>query len=179
MTRRPVTRKGAAVRASLRLLSVAALAAWLAAAPALAQEGPGRKMPDRGQTHVPQGTRIPYEEYPPTSGSHWPVWANWGAYSEPVPEEVFVHNLEHGGVVILYNCSRPCPDLMRQLQEVYTALPPSKYGHVKVVISPNARLKTRLALLAWTRIDELDRFDRERIIRFVRAWQDKGPEDVP
>jgi hypothetical protein len=148
-------------------------------APVSAQDGPGRKLPDRGQEHVPQGTRITYEEYPPASGKHWPVWAQWGIYREPVPEEVFVHNLEHGGVVILYKCGTPCPDLVRQLEETYAALPKSKFGHVKVVVAPSPRLKSRLVLLAWTRIDDLDRFDRDRILRFVQAWQDKGPEDVP
>ena len=148
--------------------------------PATAQDaGPGRKMPDRGQQHVQQGTHIDYPEYPPASGSHWPVWAKWGAYTEAIPEEVFVHNLEHGGIVILYKCPGPCPGVVRQLEETVAVLPKSKYGHVKVVVSPNAKLKTRFALLAWTRIDEFDRFDRDRILKFVQAWQDKGPEDVP
>ncbi len=166
----------------MRAALVLAVAASLAAGPALAQapaDGPGKKMPDRGQTHVEPGTPITYEEYPPTSGAHWPVVAQWGTYREEVPAEVFVHNLEHGGVVILYNCASPCPDVVRQLEETVQALPKSKHGHVKVVVSPNSRIKTRFALLAWTRLDEFDRFDRERIVRFVRAWQDKGPEDVP
>jgi hypothetical protein len=159
-----------------------ALAWALLAGPAFAQgaaEGPGKKTPDRGQKHIEQGTRITYEEYPPTSGPHWPVWARWGVNREPVPEEMFVHNLEHGGVVLLYNCARPCPDVARQLEELVPTLPPSKYGHVKVVVTPNGRIKRRFALLAWTRLDEFDQLDRERIVRFVRAWQDKGPEDVP
>ena len=162
-----------------RFLLAAGLAVGLAVAPAQAQDGPGRKMPDRGQTHVPQGTAITYEEYPPTSGPHWPVVAKWGVYPEPVPAEVFVHNLEHGGVVLLYNCGSPCPDVVRQLQEIFAGLPKSKHGHVKVVISPNTRIKTRFALLAWARLEEFDKLDRERVVHFVRARQDKAPEDVP
>lgn len=164
----------------MKLGIVLVLAAWVAVGPAAAQDaGPGRKMPDRGQDHVQQGTPVPYQEYPPASGPHWPQWAPWGVYTEPIPEEMFVHNLEHGGIVILYKCPNPCPDVARQLEETFAALPKSKYGHVKVVVSPNPRIKTRFTLLAWTRIDEFERFDRERILRFVRAWQDKGPEDVP
>jgi hypothetical protein len=163
-----------------RALPLAVAALLLAGvAAALAQDGPGRKLPDRGQEHVAQGTKITYQEYPPSSGKHWPVWAPWAIYKDAVPEEVFVHNLEHGGIVILYNCATPCPDLVRQLEETFPALPKSKFGHAKVVVSPNPRVKGRLALLAWTRIDDLDRFDRDRIVRFVQAWQDKGPEDVP
>jgi len=136
-------------------------------------------MPDGGRAHVPSGTRVEYPEYPPTSGPHWPQWARWGIYREAIPEEVFVHNLEHGGIVILYHCPTACPDLERQLAELVPALPPSRHGHVKVVVTPNARIRSRLALLAWRRLEELEAFDRGPIVRFVRAWQDRGPEDVP
>lgn len=171
--------RAAAGRFLAVVLAVAATA-WLLAAPAFAQDaGPGLKMPDRGNTHVAQGTRVTYPEHPPTSGTHWPRWADWGISATPVAEEAFVHNLEHGGVVILYRCPTPCADVVHELELIYRALPPSKYGHVKVVVSPNDRLRTRFALLAWTRLDELDRLDRERILGFVRAWQDRGPEDVP
>ena len=162
-----------------RLLLAAGLVVGLAAAPALSQDGPGRKMPDRGRQHIETGAAITYQEYPPTSGSHWPVVAKWGVYPEAVPEEVFVHNLEHGGVVLLYRCATPCSDVVRQLQEIFDGLPRSKFGHAKVLISPSTRIKTRFALLAWTRLDEFDKLDRERVLRFVQAWQDKGPEDVP
>jgi uncharacterized protein DUF3105 len=165
-----------------RALALLTLIAALAAVPAFGQtpaDGPGRSTPDRGRQHVQQGTPIPYEDSPPTSGSHWPVVAQWGVYSEEVPAEVFVHNLEHGGVVILYNCSTPCPQVVRELEETVQALPKSKFGHVKVVVSPYSKLKSRFALLAWTRLDTFDRYDRERVVRFVRAWQDKGPEDIP
>jgi hypothetical protein len=166
--------------ATRTLAALVALLTVAVAAPAQAPpEGPGRLMPDRGEQHVPQGQAIPYPEYPPASGSHWPVTAKWGIHRAPVPEEAFVHNLEHGGVVVLYHCSTPCPDLQRQLEELYASFPKSKFGHVKVVVAPNARLKSRVALLAWRRLDELPGFDRDRILRFVQAWQDKGPEDVP
>ncbi|HZS32170.1 MAG TPA: DUF3105 domain-containing protein [Methylomirabilota bacterium] len=142
-------------------------------------DGPGRLMPDRGAQHVAQGTHITYPEYPPTSGPHWPRPAEWGIYTTPVPEEQFVHNLEHGGIVILYRCPGGCPDLVRELDAIVRTLPPSKYGHRKVVLSPNDRIPSRIALLAWRRLEELDAVDREGIVRFVRAYQDRGPEDVP
>ncbi len=162
-----------------RLWLVAGLVVGLATAPALSQDGPGKKMPDRGQQHIQVGTTIPYQEYPPTSGSHWPVVARWGVYTEPIPDEVLVHNLEHGGIVLVYNCTTPCADVVRQMPEIYESMPKSKFGHVKVVIAPNPRIKTRFALLAWTRLDEFEQLERGRVLRFVQAWQDKGPEDVP
>lgn len=139
----------------------------------------GRRMPDEGQQHVPAGTPVRYGHEPPTSGPHWPRPAPWGEYEQEVPPELWVHNLEHGGIVILYRCDTSCPELVRQLREVYATFPKSKYGHVKLLITPYRKLKTRLAVLAWTWIDEVETFDRERLLRFYRAHVDQGPEDVP
>jgi len=140
---------------------------------------PGRRMPDEGQAHVPEGTRVRYGHYPPTSGPHWPRWAPWDVYTREVPPELWVHNLEHGGIVILYHCDAPCPELIGQLREVIAGFPRSKHGHVKLLIAPDPKVRTRLAILAWTWIDELEEFDRERLLRFYRTHVDQGPEDMP
>jgi hypothetical protein len=139
----------------------------------------GQRMPDEGQGHVPAGTPVTYGHDPPTSGPHWPSPAPWGEYDQEIRPEVWVHNLEHGGIVILHRCDIPCPELVQQLRDVHTDFPKSKYGHVKLLIAPYRKLRTRLAILAWTWIDELETFDRERLLRFYRAHLDRGPEDVP
>ena len=139
----------------------------------------GRRMPDEGQKHVPEGTRVTYGHYPPTSGPHWPLWARWGIYAQEVPPEAWVHNLEHGGIVILYRCDTPCPDLIQRLREIYDTFPKSKHGHVKLLTTHYQKLRTRLAILAWTWLDELEEFDRQRLLRFYQAHVDMGPEDVP
>ena len=79
------------------MVSLAALLPGLAHG----QEGPGRRMPDRGGGHVPEGQPVPYPSYPPTSGPHWPRPAPWGVYDFEIAPEVYVHNLEHGGIVVL------------------------------------------------------------------------------
>lgn len=47
---------------------------------------------------------IDYADPPPAGGPHNPCWATWGVHADPVPDDNFVHNLEHGGVVWLYDC---------------------------------------------------------------------------
>ena len=136
-------------------------------------------MPDRGGGHVPEGQPVPYPSYPPTSGPHWPRPAPWGVYDFEIAPEVYVHDLEHGGIVVLYHCPRPCPDLVEQLRRAYATLPRSKYGSVKLLVSPASILDHRLAFLAWTWIEELDDFDQGRLLRFYKAHVDRGPEDVP
>lgn len=54
---------------------------------------------------------IDYAVTPPAGGPHNPCWATWGEHPEPVPDDNFVHNLEHGGMVILHDCEGGCiPD---------------------------------------------------------------------
>jgi len=58
-------------------------------------------MPTRN--HLPEGQAVAYSTTPPTSGDHWERWADCGFYSDGLPDEVIVHNLEHGNIVVSYN----------------------------------------------------------------------------
>jgi hypothetical protein len=100
-------------------------------------------------------------------------------YDQPVRPEEYVHNLEHGGIVLLYRCDNPCPDLVKALRELYTTFPHARNGKVKMVVSPDRKITSPIVILAWTWIDELPRMDRDRLLRFYREHVDRGPEDVP
>ena len=75
----------------------------------------GTSVPDQGggNLHMPRGDEHPpYNSVPGTSGWHYsdsgaPI--AWGIYNEFIPDEVLVHNLEHGGVGIHYNCPTAAP----------------------------------------------------------------------
>lgn len=137
---------------------------------------PGRQMPEEGREHVPEGTPISYRNSPPTSGPHYLRTVRWEVYDVPVPEGYWVHNLEHGDVVILYYCPQGCPELVSQLKELFRSLAKGKPEALKLVVTPYPNLKTRLAVLAWNWIDELEEFDRERLLRFYQAHVGQGPE---
>jgi hypothetical protein len=151
-------------------------------------DGPGRAVEIQGNEHVAKGEpHAAYTTQPPTSGPHWSILGEapvpWGIYSEPVPDEAQVHNLEHGGIMIQYNC-RDCPDLVTQLAGFfnrYTAARPLPRfpQSAKLVVAPYYDMPSRLALTAWGRIDTLDGYDEARITRFVDAYRDNGPEAVP
>ncbi len=53
--------------------------------------------------HVPDGRSVAYNTTPPTSGDHWTGWADGGFHEEGLPDELIVHNLEHGKLVVSYN----------------------------------------------------------------------------
>lgn len=67
---------------------------------------PGIKMPDMGQEHVTpaQVAQIQYNSNPPTSGPHLPTWIKPGIYNQPQSEGELIHSLEHGYIIISYNC---------------------------------------------------------------------------
>jgi len=76
--------------------------------------------------------------------------------------ELQVHNLEHGGVALQYNCPRPCPDLVRELAAFARR-------HDGVLVAPYPWMDARIALSAWGWIETLDRFDESRILAFLAA----------
>lgn len=140
----------------------------------------GELTPLEAREHVPEGTAITYRTYPPASGTHYFSTAPYGVYTEPVPEGYWVHNLEHGGIAVLYNCPEGCPELVEALREVYAAAPASaRWGRVKMIVLPYSRMDSRLMLIAWGRRERLEGFDRERILQFYQAYLDRGPEQAP
>ena len=146
----------------------------------------GQVVPDEGRQHVQAGTQVTYQHQPPTSGSHYsqagiaPVaWQTIGT----LQPEVWVHNLEHGGVVVLYNCPSGCDDLQKQLTTYVNNIVPAEpqYGEYKVIMSPYSEgMGThKVALLAWDRIEFLDGYDQANITTFYESHVDKGPERIP
>ena len=131
------------------------------------QELPGRFFPDLGREHLAPGqTHDLYFSDPPTSGPHAPSPADWGIYDRPIPKETLVHNLEHGGSLILHNCPEGCPAMVEQLQqfaERYLA------DGSKVILAPYPGMEHRIALVAWTYLDAFDDLDPNRISQFMEA----------
>lgn len=65
---------------------------------------PGQKVADQGREHVATGTKVDYNSNPPTSGPHYADWVRSGIYTEPKDDRNLVHSLEHGYVIMSYNC---------------------------------------------------------------------------
>ena len=130
------------------------------------------KVEYQGVDHVIPGEEHDrYNSAPATSGWHFgaPVApARWGIHTIPLPDEVLVHNLEHGYVNVHYNCPDGCDALVAQLSEVVDIA--TDVG-AKVLMSPYPDMATRIALTAWTVIDKFDDFDDVRIIAFIMAHE--------
>lgn len=139
----------------------------------------GQQFANEGQTHVDPGTPLNPKHYPPSSGNHYPMPLPWRFYDVEQADGYWVHDLEHGGVVILYNCGgQPCNDLKKQLDGLYSKIKLDKFQERKLVVTPNSKINTKLAIIAWTWVDQMDAFDETRLLNFFNAHVNKGPEDV-
>ncbi len=137
-------------------------------------------VPDEGYAHVPEGTPIEYQHYPPASGPHYPTWLLYGLYErEDISEGYWVHNLEHGAIVILYKCDQPCPDLIESLRDLLNSFPLTRWDNRKAVALPYSKMDVPLMAVAWNVQMPLDEFDAQALIGFYVRHVDQGPENVP
>ncbi len=170
------------IAAGIVLVLVIAIVIWNMTSSTQAFSNPaavGTAVPSMGGQHVPVGApHATYNSTPPTSGPHWDTPADWGIYPEPVPEERWVHNMEHGGIVILYNCPQTCPDLTSKLETLFKTAPRSKLGNVKLLITPYNKVPNRLTLVAWNYYLPLDDYDDALVRGFIINHLDKAPEQV-
>ena len=137
---------------------------------------PGTVFADQGNTHLetPSDPHAAYNSSPPSSGPHWGGLANWGVSPEPIPPEVFVHNLEDGGIVFAYDCPDGCDGLQADL-EAYVAAAGGRtlLTEYDGIVDPEGN-RRRAAAVAWTRVfyfDDLDDAVRGEVDAFVRIYQ--------
>lgn len=151
----------------------------------------GTPVPDEGRNHIDPSTTWTYKSYPPASGPHYsaqgiaPVpWQTIATSSSPLAEGQYIHNLEHGGTAILYNCpsGSDCTTLTNQLQNYVQNLAPPEpqFNEVKLVMTPYSHgMGThKIALVAWDYIEFLDSYDQAEITRFYENHADQGPEKI-
>ena len=138
--------------------------------------GPGTFYPSQGHAHWDESRLkdFKYNSKPPTSGPHEEVFADGYISKTPLSNAIQAHLLEHGNVLIQYNCT--CPSLVRKLTEIsrsfdtYNPQMAMEMGKA-VLIAPNPTIKkNRIALTAWTRLEMLGHFDEQAIKAFITAW---------
>lgn len=132
--------------------------------------------------HVGVNDHVDYAFCPPTSGSHFNA-----AGVAPLPHAFYgpdkdykpgnwIHNMEHGGVVILYK-GTPTQDILDSMKSVVDSAP----GGPKPACLPNQvigvrfdNMTTAFAVIAWDRAMLLDTWNSEQALTFIQQWQD-GP----
>lgn len=140
----------------------------------------GEAVPAVLTQHVLQGEpHDPYNSAPPTSGPHYGfTFAPWGVATLPIAPEVFVHNLEHGGVLLLYRGDCDCADVISLLKSL--ADPATGYP-VKLLAAPYDDMPTDIALVSWHYLQALTAGEATEavVLAFIAEHIDHGFEYIP
>lgn len=144
---------------------------------------PGVDVPVLARNHIAEGVpHDPYNSEPPSSGPHYATPAQAGFYDQAPADEYLVHSLEHGYVILWYNCDKfttgTCDQLKSQVKDVMGSAGVSAItGTIKLIGVPRPSQKEVIALSAWGRIDTLQTFNTQEILDFIHAFRDtRAPE---
>lgn len=133
--------------------------------------------------HVEEGTNPgPYNSDPPTSGRHYASQYDAGFYDEsspevtvPHPEGFLVHDLEHGYIILWYNCdlltAGECEALKGELREVI-----DEVNSFKIIAFPRSSIQTPVVMTSWGMIQELESFDKDVAMDFYNRNLNNAPE---
>lgn len=135
--------------------------------------------PETNHTHLSVGTIVDTWGDFPVSGNHWGAWAKWDTtYDKPVKRGFYLHNLEHGGVVLSYGCSSPndsaeCAEAAANLQALKDAS-----GETRVIITPDPDQPALYGVRAWRFGMLADCYDEARLLDFLSSTIRHGREDI-
>jgi hypothetical protein len=145
---------------------------------------------DMGRNHVNPGTDVKYLYCPPASGSHinatgqGPIEPRlYGPNDRAIPEG-WIHNLEHGGLVVLYRCpGDACSDAgQAALQQLWASWPASPVCNVPPhAISPVIARFDDMAYpyvaIVWDQVLPLQTLDTAQILAFYAQQAERtNPE---
>lgn len=139
--------------------------------------------------HVPEGSHVTYCTDPPSSGTHYPIWAHFQEFDHPVPTGYLVHSLEHGAVILYWKCDAPeggtCtapPEVLAALRKVRDDTPTDpacdSTVRVRIIIAPSTTIDTPVAAAAWGAIYRAQCADVATLDAFVHDHYAHGPEDL-
>jgi hypothetical protein len=148
-----------------------------------AQPAPGREeweeIPIQEAIHIESGESYePYNSDPPTSGYHYgtPMQpTNAGFFEEALPDENMVHSLEHGYVILWYDCTdmsdEECAALKDGIRDVI-----EQTETYKVVGMPREGMDTPIIAVSWGMMYKQETLNEEGLIAFVNANRERSPE---
>jgi hypothetical protein len=128
--------------------------------------------------------KIKYDTNPPTTGRHYQQPGEDGAYAEAPPDEVLVHNEEHGRVIIWFQPGMP----ESERADLKALFDEDTY---QMVLVPRRNMPYTVAATAWNRdpppggtgrlllCDEMNPQIFDALRTFRDEHRSNGPEPIP
>ena len=113
---------------------------------------------------------------PPNAGPHCSNTVACGVHDAELPQCQWLHNLEHGHVVFLYNCPEGCPEEVAKLEEAQQAARRGGNGVLRALVAPASGLPNRVAALLWRRTYLADSADPEALRCLLQLQDKEAPE---
>src|SRR5579864_1934420 len=142
----------------------------------------GQPIDEMPHTHINPPATVTYNHNPPTSGCHYNLGygsapIQTGVYNQPVQSEYWIHNLEHGYIVVLYNCPTGCDTQFQALRTWYHQLPPDQgFPYPKVIVLPFTGMDVPFAAVSWDWYDPIPSFSIAEVQRFYDNHKDQAAE---
>jgi hypothetical protein len=139
--------------------------------------------PLEGANHLSPCEATSYQTNPPSSGNHYFVWASYKTYTAPVALGYLVHNLEHGAIVVGYNCPGGCQPDVAKLQAWIDSRPVDSLceglpSQRRMILAPNPFLDVKFAASAWLWTWKADSADTASLSAFADAHYGRASEDL-
>lgn len=159
--------------------------------PAGATAQPGYVQPDMGQGHVTTGVKLTYTYCPPASGKHYnttgsgPITPRVYGPDDAVIPEGWIHNLEHGALIVLYRGDSwgATPEGQAAMKAFFETYPNSPVCNFKAgtsigpVFARFDQMKTPFTAMVWGRVLPLETFDTTAILQLDQAYGERtNPE---
>src|SRR5687767_7989519 len=85
-------------------------------------------------------------ENPPTGGPHCSAPLACRVYAQEQARCQWIHNLEHGHVVLAYHCPGGCPEIVASLESVRQGLAVGSNGVPPALVTPDSQLPKKVAV---------------------------------
>ena len=113
---------------------------------------------------------------PPTAGPHCSFTLACQTFDTEQAPCSWLHNLEHGHAVFLYNCPEGCPEEVAKLEQARSEARVGSNGVRRAVVAPAPGLPNRVAAILWRRAYLADTADPEALHCLLQLQDQDVPE---
>lgn len=134
--------------------------------------------------HISPGQPISWSSNPPATGRHYPAWAAWRKSYAQLARGYWLHNAEHGGIILLHDCGADCGDSLPRLAELVRQFPRDPRcsaaigSRLLIAADPALPEGVQFAAVAWGAHYTASCFDAPALEAFAREHYARAPEDL-